>query len=312
MEFSIIIPLFNKRETIERAVRSAMAQTHSPLEIIVVDDESTDESLEFVLKKFPNVRLIKQKNAGPAVARNTGANVAIADYLVFLDADEELSPENLREHNDCLSGQADVNLSIASFRKINSDGNSYDTIITGRIDKANHRFAYIESYSTAAVIDVVTSSICVSRKLFERIGGFDPVLRCWEITDFLMRAQIDAVVTGLHTTVSAISYEIVGNSQFVRTRRSPDYLLHFGLNIAKHLPLMPGAARAKMLQHAWAFAYALWSDGFIAEYKILWRALVLHDSQKKQQGLVYFFGKLPVRMLKVLYQVRQLRHAITG
>ena len=70
---SVIIPAFNAAQTIEGAVRSAMAQTLPPLEIIVVDDGSTDSTVDVVTRIGANVTLLRQANSGPAAARNRGA-----------------------------------------------------------------------------------------------------------------------------------------------------------------------------------------------------------------------------------------------
>lgn len=98
MSVSVIIPLFNKRYVVSRAIRSVFAQTVPPLEIIVVDDGSTDDSArEIKLISNGNVRLIQQSNRGPGAARNRGLAEARGDFVAFLDADDAWSPTYL-EH----------------------------------------------------------------------------------------------------------------------------------------------------------------------------------------------------------------------
>jgi len=94
---SVIIPLYNKEKYIERALRSVLAQEHQPLEIIIVDDGSTDDSAEKI-RNFNDLRilLIKQENAGPGAARNAGLARARAKYVAFLDADDEWMPSFLK------------------------------------------------------------------------------------------------------------------------------------------------------------------------------------------------------------------------
>jgi glycosyltransferase involved in cell wall biosynthesis len=90
---SVVIPLYNKGKYIERALSSVLAQTLSPLEIIVVDDGSTDDGPERVLNfNDPKIILIKQENKGPGAARNAGLAIARGKYIAFLDADDEWLP----------------------------------------------------------------------------------------------------------------------------------------------------------------------------------------------------------------------------
>ena len=92
---SIIIPVFNRERHVQRAIRSCLVQTEPNFEIIVVDDGSTDGSREAV-RRFddPRLRLFAQsRNMGVGTARNCGVSEARADWIVFLDSDDELVPE---------------------------------------------------------------------------------------------------------------------------------------------------------------------------------------------------------------------------
>lgn len=93
---SIIIPCYNSGQLLAKSIESALAQTYVPKEIIVVDDGSTDNSLA-IAKQYEceQVKVIRQNNAGAAVARNTGLAVAKGDYIQFLDAGDVLSEEKI-------------------------------------------------------------------------------------------------------------------------------------------------------------------------------------------------------------------------
>jgi glycosyltransferase involved in cell wall biosynthesis len=94
---SVVIPLYNKGKYIERAISSILAQTFPPLEIIVVDDGSTDDGHGKVLKfKNPKIALIQQENKGPGAARNAGLAITKGKYIAFLDADDEWYPSFLK------------------------------------------------------------------------------------------------------------------------------------------------------------------------------------------------------------------------
>lgn len=92
---SVVIPLYNKGKYIERALFSVLAQTNPPLEVIVIDDGSTDDGPERVGKLAlanPTISLIRQENRGPGAARNSGLAIAKGKYIAYLDADDEWLP----------------------------------------------------------------------------------------------------------------------------------------------------------------------------------------------------------------------------
>jgi glycosyltransferase involved in cell wall biosynthesis len=87
-KITVIMPAYKAAATIAAALGSIRAQTVPVHEVIVVDDGSPDDTAELVARDFPEVRLLRQPNAGPAVARNNGAQAATGDWLAFLDADD--------------------------------------------------------------------------------------------------------------------------------------------------------------------------------------------------------------------------------
>ncbi|OOG24418.1 hypothetical protein B1C78_08760 [Thioalkalivibrio denitrificans] len=95
--FSVVIPLYNKGPHIRETLDSVLKQTHCPLEIIVVDDGSTDDGPAIVSTYADRgVRLVSQSNQGVSVARNTGVTHASGDYVAFLDADDRWLPNHLQ------------------------------------------------------------------------------------------------------------------------------------------------------------------------------------------------------------------------
>ena len=106
---SVVIPLYNKGKYIERALNSVLSQTYPPIEIIVVDDGSTDDGPERVLKyNDPRIKLIRQENKGPGAARNAGLAIAKGEYIAFLDADDEWLPDFLQSGIALLEKNDDV------------------------------------------------------------------------------------------------------------------------------------------------------------------------------------------------------------
>lgn len=95
-DISVIIPLYNKEAIIKRTVKSVLNQSFTYFELIIVNDGSTDNSLEIVQSiSDERIVIINQENGGPSKTRNTGAKAAKADWIIFLDADDELAADAL-------------------------------------------------------------------------------------------------------------------------------------------------------------------------------------------------------------------------
>src|SRR5215468_6433390 len=95
---SVILPTYNRADTIGRAIDSVVNQTLSDWELIVVDDGSTDNSTELILERYsrePRLKLIRQENQGFPGARNTGLRASAGKYIAFLDSDDEYLPHHL-------------------------------------------------------------------------------------------------------------------------------------------------------------------------------------------------------------------------
>lgn len=111
MKFSVIIPLYNKEMSIANTIHSVLTQSYTDFEIVVVDDGSTDKSASIVgSMNDSRIRLIRQENGGPSKARNTGVRNAKGEWLVLLDADDELLPNALEMYSEVISGHLDIDV----------------------------------------------------------------------------------------------------------------------------------------------------------------------------------------------------------
>ena len=91
MKYSVIIPLYNRQDTIESCIDSVLNQTYKDYEIIIVDDGSTDDSSKIAdnyASRFENIKVIHKENGGLSSARNTGVEIACGEYILFLDSDD--------------------------------------------------------------------------------------------------------------------------------------------------------------------------------------------------------------------------------
>ena len=164
---SVVIPLYNKQREIGEAVRSALAQTLPPREIIVVDDGSTDGSAEVVRAiGSPLVRLVSQPNAGVCAARNHGIEEATGEYIALLDADDAWEPGFLAEITAMIEEFPGCGIYCTAFNIVSEEGLCPAPIPTERGIVANffrdsaHRYIAIPSAS------------CIPRRVFDNVGLF--------------------------------------------------------------------------------------------------------------------------------------------
>lgn len=119
---SVTIPVYNGHATVADTLRSVLAQTHRNLEIIVVDDGSTDGTWE-VLKSFgDSIRAVRQRNCGLAAARNTGIQAARGDYIALMDADDLCEPERIAVQLRFLQQRRNVLLCCSDFSAFSASG----------------------------------------------------------------------------------------------------------------------------------------------------------------------------------------------
>jgi glycosyltransferase involved in cell wall biosynthesis len=173
---SVVIPAYNSHNFLPIAIESVLAQTHLVMEIIVVDDGSTDET-KVVCAGYPTIKYIYQTNQGAASARNTGISASTGDFLVFLDSDDYLFPEAIEIGIDCLNASPDKGFVFGSylFKSINPDG-SYTT------QKLSDDPPIVASYATilAAQHKIQCATVMLRRTAIESVGGFDPSLAVME------------------------------------------------------------------------------------------------------------------------------------
>lgn len=172
---SIIIPAYNASRYIREALESALRQTQKNVEIIVVDDGSTDNTIEYIQSYGDRVRLIEQSNKGAASARNLGAKEARGLWLAFLDADDVWAPEKLERQ---ISGIGGRNWSYTDMEFI---GGVNDGLRDSQFTK-KHEAQVLKELVQGNFIS--TSTVLIKRETFEESGGFDESLRSiqdWEL-----------------------------------------------------------------------------------------------------------------------------------
>lgn len=116
MNISVVIPLYNKENRIYYTINSVLNQTFKDFELIIVDDGSTDKSVEIVQCIHDSrIRLIRKENGGPSSARNCGVHEAKFDWVMFLDADDEMIYDSLEHFVKLVSANPSVNMFVSNF-----------------------------------------------------------------------------------------------------------------------------------------------------------------------------------------------------
>lgn len=182
---SVLIPTYNRRQTVIKAVQSAVTQTKLPLEIIVADDCSTDGTCAADFAGWPLVKFVKaSENAGPAAARNLAASIAQGSWLAFLDSDDTWEPTFVEEVSSHLRSQ-NSNIGFCwtgvsvYYNQSNQDPTYYCWNTTYNSD------SYVQFLHNLRIGTGL--GICVNKMYFDKIQGFDDRLRAAEDTDFFLR-----------------------------------------------------------------------------------------------------------------------------
>jgi glycosyltransferase involved in cell wall biosynthesis len=178
---TVVIPTFNYARYVQEAVDSALAQTVPPLEIIVVDDGSTDNTQEVMAAytSNPRVRYLHQENFGLSAARNAGIRAARGEFIALLDADDRWKPEKLSRQLAEFTGQQ-VGL-VYCGREVFDEHDTHDL---NPADESKCELA-LEWLTISTLF--CPSSLIVRRRCFTKQGGFDESLRKVEDREMWIR-----------------------------------------------------------------------------------------------------------------------------
>jgi glycosyltransferase involved in cell wall biosynthesis len=174
IQFSVVIPLYNKVESVCRTLESLCQQRLLASEIIVVDDGSTDGSAERVSAlNLPNVRLVKQENKGVSFARNHGVSLAKYEHIAFIDADDQWSPFFLLEMRKLIERFPGYEFFASSYQKVCKNETYIDPkLAIGHIPPQG---CVLDNYFDIVArgdLPFMVSSTVITRDLFTKLGGF--------------------------------------------------------------------------------------------------------------------------------------------
>jgi glycosyltransferase involved in cell wall biosynthesis len=249
---SIVIPTYNRAELVGEAIESALRQTYSACEIIVVDDGSTDETPTVLSRYGSAIQTARTANRGCAAARNTGIGLARGPYLAFVDSDDTAPPDKLALQAPILDRHPEVGFVYGQSLAFGAELACEQRLVPILPDADG---------SVAAGLFLTTrigfDSVLVRREAVERAGGFDESLLYNEDTDLLLRVALDwkavclDVPTGRHRwhagrksrDTVALWRAVLRSSERVLERR-PDFAARLG----RQAPARLSAIRREILE----------------------------------------------------------------
>lgn len=223
MMFSVVIPLYNKEHTIERAIRSVLSQTVQDFEIIVVDDGSTDDGPQRAARIVDQrIRVIRQENQGVSAARNRGIAEAQYDLIAFLDADDEWMPTFLETIVRLVASFPQAAVFATSYLFCKGEGITWGPVLRGLPDPPWE--GILDDYfGLAARSDppVCSSAVVARKEAIQAVGGFPVGVTAGE--DLLTWARLAAHCTIAYASSQQSVYALAetGNPAGFRQIRSP-------------------------------------------------------------------------------------------
>ncbi len=177
---SVVIPCFNQGQFLASAIESVLAQNHGAIEIVVVDDGSTDNT-STIASGYRGVTLVRQQNRGLAAARNAGFDAGTGDYVIFLDADDVLLAGGIDAGVDCLEANRDCAFAWGRYRVRDEAGSLWEPPTT-QLPRA-------DAYPPLLRGNHITmhATVIYRRRALDSIGRFNPRLPACEDYDLYLR-----------------------------------------------------------------------------------------------------------------------------
>jgi glycosyltransferase involved in cell wall biosynthesis len=186
--FSVVIPLYNKATYIQKSVNSVLIQSFKHFEIIIINDGSTDNSLEVIESINDNrIRIISQKNCGVSIARNNGVKASMYENIAFLDADDWWEPDFLKEFSILINEFPDAGIYGCRYWMVKNGISKVEPVGIPDNFKAGY-INYFETYAKTYSTPFNCSFVVVNKSDFNNVGGFNPNLKFGE--DFHLWARI--------------------------------------------------------------------------------------------------------------------------
>lgn len=245
---SVIIPTYNRANLVKRSIKSVLDQTYQNFELIVIDDNSLDDTVNVVNAfKDSRIQYICHKiNRGAPAARNTGINKSRGEFIAFLDDDDEWLPEKLEIQLEYLNHRPNVGLIYAGFEVVDKDKNKIHRIYPKERGNTFPRILHSNFIGSPTAI--------VRRECFESVGIFDEsfkssqdwdmwiriaqkydvdyvpnILARYNISGNRISTNMNSVISG-HTQILAKYYDFYKSHNEIYSELSMRIAINYGLN----------------------------------------------------------------------------------
>ncbi len=209
LQFSIIMPLYNKAPYVRKAVESVLGQTSGDYELIIIDNGSNDGSSEIVTKfTDPRIRIVRlEENVGVSNARNKGVEMATAPYIAFLDADDWWEPTFLEEMAGLIERHPNAGIYGTGYYIVK---NSKKRMAPVGIDEgfAEGEINYCAVYAKTLCMPLTSITVALPRAVFDESGGFKPHLKLGEDFDLWVRIALKHKVVFLNKPLSNYNQDV--------------------------------------------------------------------------------------------------------
>ena len=233
MKYSVIVPLYNKEQYIERTLLSIFAQTYADYELIVVDDGSTDRSYSIACQAVgdnnPNRHVVRQENSGVAAARNKGAAMAKGDLICFLDSDDWWEPGFLQAIDTLTTECPDAGLYGTSFYIVKNGRRRIAPI--GFEDNFQKGYInYCQTYARTLCMPISSSSVAIPKAAFNETGGFRSHLTLGEDFDLWIRLATTHPVAMINKPLANYFQDLPPNKRATRRLHNPQQHMLWNLD----------------------------------------------------------------------------------
>jgi glycosyltransferase involved in cell wall biosynthesis len=302
---SVVIPLYNKGPHIADTLNKVLAQTVAPLEIIVVDDGSTDHGPS-VVKGYAEqgVRLIQQANQGVSAARNAGVAHARSSYVAFLDADDEWLPEHIEQLTRLIQRYPDAAL-FSTAHQIRRDGHLIQPRLAFPIGWSGLVEDFFVSYANGLSL-VNSSTACVRKDALESVGGFPLGVKRGEDVITWVKMALAHPVAHASVVTAVFNQDAVNRSDLNHETQPPGSLLFMQKSLVENqVPVNQHHSFGRLFDQIalmTAAGYRLKGDA-----KAAWSIahLAYQANRYKTAAMIGIVNAMPQRLLKWL---RQWRH----
>jgi len=272
---SIVIPVHNGEDFVADAIESALSQTLEPLEVIVVDDGSTDGTANILKRYEDRIAIVSQENQGPSAARNKGIKMSRGEYVSFIDSDDFIVAEKSAQQSQILDRHPEVGLCYGICRAI--DGRDGSVIKTtrprdGPSDRSKAPFP--PYYPTLAFM--------VRREWLDKVGGYDEGIRRSEDTDLRFKLWAAGCVFMSHT-------DLVGTYRIHVGSLSGDPVTHWHLHlkmVERHVEAMGESMSARARDEHLGFTWLRIACGHIAQKSAPEAAAALRNALSYDRSLL--------------------------